>query len=321
MIDSNKIKELIINSSNVVITSHKSIDLDALGSILGLYYICNNFNKEAYIILEDEKNESEIKRALSEIKIKDDISCFNLNEINKLINDRTLLIVVDTNKESRIQNIELLKIKNKVLIDHHIKTKDSITDLAYEYLDTNESSSAEIIMDLVNDLNIYIPSHIATIMLSGIYTDTNGFALKTNENTHLCAATLYKFGADNREMSYLLKQNYNEYKRRQKLIMKTEFFDDIAITTGSNMIYDSIELAKASDVLLTFNNVSSSYVIAKIKDGMIGISARSLGEVDVEEVMQRFNGGGHKTDAAAQIKSNDVKDVKNKLLKYLGGIK
>ncbi len=320
MVNSNKIKELITSAHNIVITSHKNVDLDAIGSILGIYYTAKNYSKDMYIVLNDEKYEPEVRRTLSTIKKEDHIITNTYQEIKKNINDKTLLIIVDTNKKNRIQNVELLNIKDKILIDHHIKTDSSVDDAIYEYVDNNESSTAEIVMDLINDLNVYIPSYIATIMLAGIYVDTNGFILKTNENTHLCASLLYKFGADNKEAEHLLKQNYNEYKRRQKLIMKTEFYDDIAITTGRNMIYDTAELAKSSDVLLTFNNVEASYTIARIDKDTIGISARSLGNKDVETVMKHFNGGGHKTDAATQINGRDVNIIKEELLKYLRGI-
>lgn len=319
MINSNKIKQLIENSSNVVIVSHKNIDLDALGTDLGLYFICKSFGKDAYIIVEDETFSPEIRRALSTIEKKDNITIKKYSDIKRFINDKTLLIIADTNKKSRLQNIELLEIKDKVLIDHHIKSDDEIQDLIYEYIDTNESSAAEIAMDLINEFNTYIPSEIATIMLSGIYIDTNGFILKTNENTHSCAATLYSFGADNKEASRLLKQNFNEYKRRQALIMKTEFYNEVAITISDELIYNTIELAKACDVLLTFNHVEAAYVIAKIDENTIGISARSLGNIDVEELMTHFGGGGHKTDAGAQVKESDVFKIKENLLNYIGG--
>lgn len=319
MIDSNKIKELILNASNVIITAHKNIDLDALGSMLGMYYISNNFNKDTFLLIEDEKNEPEVRRALSKIRRADKIIPKKYNEIIENINENTLLIITDMNTGNRIQNIELLNIKNKILIDHHIESEDIIEDINYKYLDVSQSSATEIVMNLINNLNIYIPSYVATIMLSGIYIDTNGFTLKTNENTHLCASNLYKFDASGKELKYLLKQNFNRYKIRQKLILRTEFYDTIAITTGGKVIYDSIELAKTSDALLTFNNVEAAYTIARINKNTIGISARSLGSTDVQKIMLHFNGGGHKTDAATQLEGVDVDIVKEQLLNYIRG--
>ena len=101
--------------------------------------------------------------------------------------------------------------------------------------------------------------------------------------------------------------------------MKTEFYNEVAITISDELIYNTTELAKACDVLLTFNHVEAAYVIAKIDENTIGISARSLGNIDVEEVMTHFGGGGHKTDAGAQVKESDVFKIKENLLSYIGG--
>ena len=116
-----------------------------------------------------------------------------------------------------------------------------------------------------------------------------------------------------------LKQNFNEYKRRQKLVLKTEFINNYAISYDES-VYIPIELAKASDVLLTFNDIEASFVIAKIDKNTIGISARSIGNIDVEKIMKHFNGGGHRTIAATQIKDTDIEKVKNDLIYYLGGL-
>lgn len=319
MIDYNIINELIKNSSNVIITAHKDIDLDALGSILGMYYIVSNAKKNTYILIEDEKSEPEVRRALSKVSRLDKIKPVKYFEIINEINDNTLLIIMDTNSSSRLQNIELLNIKNKILLDHHIEDGESINNLSYKYIDSNQSSSTEIVMKIINELNIYIPTYVATIMLAGIYIDTNGFRIKTNENTHECAANLYKFEANIKELHYLLKQNFARYERRQKLILKAEFYDTIAITTGGKYLYDNAELAKSSDTLLTFNGVELAFSIARINKDNIGISARSLGNVDVQKIMSHFNGGGHRTEAATSIPGNDVEIIKSELLNYLRG--
>lgn len=319
MIEYMMIENLINNSDEVFITAHKYIDLDALGSILGIYYIVNNLGKNAHIVIDDEEINPEVRRALSTIKKIDDIIPKTYDEIKDLITDKSLLIVCDTNKKTRVQNEELLKIKEKIVIDHHVESKNVIEDLSYKFIDTNSSSATEIVLDLINELNIYIPAEVATIMLAGMHIDTNDFTIKTSEKTHIYASMLYKFGADSKEAQYLLKQNFNEFKRRQKLTLGTEIYDGYAVTTSESE-YSSTELAKASDVLLTFNGVEASFSIAKLDDDIVGISARSLGNVDVEKVMLHFNGGGHKTDAACQIKGKNVEEVKKELLEFLGGL-
>ncbi|MBQ6282910.1 MAG: DHH family phosphoesterase [Bacilli bacterium] len=318
MLDSLKIEELIKSSSEVFITAHKNIDFDALGSILGMYYVANKIGKNVHVVIDDEDYSKEMKRAISSIK-ELDIIPKRYTDIKDRIDNKSLLIVTDVNVSKRLQNIKLLDIKNRVVIDHHIETKDCI-DTIYKYIDIMSSSACELVLKLINNLNIYIPSEVATIMLSGIYVDTNGFSLKTTKDTHESASLLYQFGADTNESQYLLKQNFNEYKRIQKLVLNTEFYDNIAITTGDGK-YLSTDLAKSSDTLLRFNSIEASFTIAKLDDNIVGISARSLGNIDVASIMNKFNGGGHKTDAAAQIKDCRVSDIKDKILEYLGGLK
>ena len=319
MIDFEKIIDIIKSSDEVFLTGHKNIDLDALGSLLGMYYLVNSMGKNAYVVIDDENKNTEVKRALSTIKRDNNIKTYNYLDIKNVITNDSLLIVTDTSKKNRLQNEELNKIKNKIILDHHVKTDDNIVNSTYEYIDTSSSSACEIVLEIISKLQIEIPSNVANIMLSGIYIDTNGFLLKTTEKTHFYTSFLYKFGVDNIEIQYLIKQNYNEFKRRQNLTLKTEFYDNIAISSSDSK-YSNVELAKACDVLLTFNNVEAAFVIAKLDDNLIGISARSLGNVDVEKVMNYFNGGGHKTDAACQIKEDNIEKVKDKLLKYLGGL-
>lgn len=319
MIDSFKIEKLIRSCNEVFITAHKHVDLDALGSILGMYYVANNFGKNAYIVIDDTEFGNDVLRTISTMKKVDDIVPVKFNDIKDKITNKSLLIVTDTNKNTRVQNEGLLKIKNKVVIDHHVESENIISDLIYKYIDITSSSSTEIILELINELNIYIPAEIATIMLAGIYIDTNGFLLKTSEKTHIYTSLLYKFGADSKEAQYLLKQNFNEFKRRQNLTLSTEMYDKFAISV-SDMKYFSSELGKACDVILTFDGVEAAFVIAKIDDDVVGISARSLGNIDVEKVMNHFGGGGHKTDAAAQIGGKSVAEVREKLLEFLGGL-
>ena len=319
MIDHLNVVNIIESSSEVFLTAHKNIDLDALGSILGMYFIVKNSGKNAYIIIDDEDVSTEVKRSLSSIKNTDNIDVYKYSDIVDKITNDSLLIVTDNSKINRLQNIKLNDIKNKIVIDHHIRTDDNIKDCTYEFIDITASSACEIVLELIKKLNIYIPTEIANIMLSGIYIDTNGFLLKTTEKTHFYASFLYQFGVDNIEVQYLLKQNFNEFKKRQILTLATEFYNNIAIST-SDLIYSSVELAKACDVLLTFNNVEACFVIGKLDDDIIGISARSLGNVDVAKIMNNFNGGGHKTDAACQIKNSNINEIKNELLNFLGGL-
>jgi len=315
-IDVKKITNVIEKSSNVIITAHKNLDLDALGSMLAMYYISTSLNKKTFILLDDEKFEFGVNRALE--KVSDlNITIDKSKKILKTTDDNTLLIILDVNKDYLLQNNEILnKIKKVIIIDHHIKGNTSIKNYLYEYINTEESSTCEIILDIINKLNIYIPSHIATVMLAGIAIDTNNFYLKTTINTYEALAKLKTFNADSSELQYLLKQDFSKYKEIQKIVINTKFYNDIGISFGRK-IYDKEDIAKSADSILLFQGVEASFVIGRVSKDEIGISARSLGNLDVQKVMVELGGGGHKTDAATQIKSSNIKEVYNKLLEIL----
>ena len=324
-INSKKIEELVSKSSNVIIVSHKHLDLDALGSCLGMHYICSGLNKNAYILVNDESHEDGVKRAfnkLEELKYKLNIN--NFNQVKKILNKDSLLVILDTNREQLLQSPDILKIKTKkILLDHHICGEDSIKKLDYEYINTEESSTAEIIIEIIDDLGIYIPSYAATVMLAGIFIDTNRFYLKTTKRTFKAGALLTKFGADMNELQYLLKQDFYEYTQRQKIVISTSFINkEMALAVGEDdKIYEKQNIAKAALTILQFKDIEASFVIAKTKENEISISARSLGEINVQQIMNRMGGGGHSTDAAAQLKGSTISEARELLLESIFGKK
>ncbi len=319
-IDSIKIEEAIRESSNVIITAHKDLDLDALGSILGFYYVVSKCDKEASLLIDDIFNENGVVTALKELeKLEYNIPILDYSNTN--FNKNSLLVIIDTSNKDRIQNTKIFSdIKNKIVIDHHVMGDFNEKDYIYSYINVEESSSSEIIADILIDLNIYIPKYVASIMLSGIMVDTNRFYLKTTKNTFEAAGILKKMGASINDIQYLFKQDFNEYIKRQEIIKSSIFIKNnilLAIANKDN-IYDNDELAKSADTMLTFNGVEAAFVIGYISNKEIGISARSLGKIDVQKIMKEFNGGGHKTEAAAQSKNKSIQEIKEELIRILG---
>lgn len=312
--DYNKIKLMLLDASNIIITSHKNVDFDALGSMLGMYYISTYLDKETHILMEDDVISYEVNRAIKLLD-KENIKFEKYNEIKDVIDSKTLLIVVDTNSIVRIQNKKVLNIKNILVLDHHIKNDDDEIKGEYKYIDEDRSSAIEIVLELSDNMNIYIPSVAASIMLAGIYIDTNGFMKKTTEKTHYYTSLLYKFGISLNDSRGFLKQNFKEYKVRQELILKAEVKDNIAIVCDDN-IYSSVVLAKVCDELITFVDINAAFVIAKIDEETVGISARSIDNLNVEKIMKKFGGGGHENEAACQVKS-DVSKIYDKLSSYI----
>ncbi len=321
MLDYKKIEDLIIESDNVVITAHKNLDLDALGAVLSMYFVCKKYNKKSTLMIDDVEFESGVDIALNKISSLDyNVEIKTYEELMESINSNTLLILVDTNKKEMVQNKNIFDIVNNIIvIDHHIKEEDYNINTKYEYINSDNSSMGEILVDLIKELDIYIPEYVATIILAGIIIDTNNFYLKTTKKTHYAASVLKELNADSKEMQYLLKQDFNNYIERQKIILKARFLkDNIAISNGElDKIYEKEDLAKTADTLLLFKNVEAAFVIGNIENNEIGISARSLGKIDVQEIMEKMGGGGHITDAATQLKNKTIEEVEETLISLL----
>lgn len=314
-----KFIDILNTHEKIILIPHNEVDLDALGSTLGLYTFLSTLQKEIYINIDEENLELGVKRALQ--KTKDLDMNINISKLGNIeVDSNTLLIMLDFHKKDMAQNPSIFKLSdNVIIIDHHIEGKESIKTCVLKYIDDEASSTVEIIYDLLEAENIMIPSYIATIMLAGITVDTNNFSIKTDSKTHEVAASLSKRGANSKEVQYLLKEDLKEYISMQKIIFNTETVDKIfAISVGKKTeIYDKEQLAKIADSLLQFDEIEASFCIGKINSNIIGISARSLGNIDVERIMNKLNGGGHLTEAACQMYNTTLEKAKSELLKIL----
>ncbi len=318
-----KFKEQVKKFNKIILVPHDEIDLDALSSSLGMYLLLEKFEKEVIINIDEDNTELGVKRALQKIKK------LNLNmNISKLesieISDNDLIIILDFHKKEMAQNKDIFRMcKNIIIIDHHVESKEYIQNYILKYIDDESSSTTEIVYDFLKEEDIMLPSYIATVMLSGITLDTSNFTIKTTDKTHEVAAELTKCGAMPKEVQYLLKEDLHEYIEMQKIIFNTEIIDKIyAISVGKKTsIYTKEQLAKIADSLLQFDEVEASFCIGKINSNIIGISARSLGNIDVEKIMNKLNGGGHLTDAACQMYNTTLEKAKAELLKILEKMK
>ncbi|MGN1000428.1 MAG: DHH family phosphoesterase [Bacilli bacterium] len=309
------IKKHLKKSSNVFIMGHKDIDLDAFGSAIGMYCYASYHKKEAYVILDDKKLEAGVKKALETYEEK--INIIKSREIDNLINDKSILFIVDVNKEHLLQNPRCLsKFNNIIVIDHHDTGKDSINyENALLFIDNESSSTCEIITKMLKNDNYLINSEIATTILAGIVLDTNNFVIKTDADTYYAAYYLGKCGADSRKVQYLLKQDIKEYIEMQKVITEVKIIKKIAISKGlQTRKYRREDLAKIADTILLFNNIEASFVIGKIDKG-IGISARSMGKINVGKIMEEFGGGGDNHEAAARILDKSLNEMVSEITK------
>jgi len=312
----NKINKIITNSKQIFIVGHKFLDLDALGSAIGMYYYISNLNKEVYIIVDDNTKEKAVAKIINETS--DIVRYITSSKALKLKHEDSVLMIVDTNKSYLLQNPILSDSFNtKIIIDHHQLTSDSIR-ANLMVVDTESSSTCEMVTEFLKENDFMIDSYLATILLSGIVLDTNNYVLKTNSNTFYYSYYLTICGALPQKVQYLLKQDLKKYIKRQKMITNVKIINHIALTKGaSNDKYRREELAKTADTLLLFDNISASFVVAKLDKNSIGISARSMGDINVGQVLTMFDGGGNFSEAAAVITGSSINDVEKKLLSIL----
>lgn len=310
------VKKLIKQHKTIFIVGHKNLDLDALGSALGLYHITKKYNRNSYIIVDDEIHELGVEKIINE---QESNLFITSQQAKDLKDNNSLLIVVDTNKINLLQNEELIdKFDDIIVIDHH-QTGDKTIKKGLQIIDESTSSTCQMISELIREFGIKISKEIATVILAGIVLDTNNFVLKTNSDTYYAAYFLTTLGAEPRKVQYYLKQDINDYIIRQTPITNVQVINGkYAITMGvDKLIYRREELAKIADTLLQFNGIESSFVLGKTSPNTIGLSARSEGTTDVGEIAEKLGGGGDRYEAAAQIESTDLNQIKEDVIKVL----
>ena len=309
--NSKKLKKLIRKSKNIFLMAHQNLDLDAIGSCLGMYTILKKIKKECFIIIDDETEEMGVKKILNEIE-----GCYNIIKSSDIPvylhknNKKNLLVILDTNKENLVQSPKSLEYFDRlVVIDHHELGKNSIED-GLIIIEENTSSASEMVVEIANIYNIEFSAYIATLLLAGIVLDTYNFTLKTNANTFYTAYYLTAYGASPKKVQYLLKQDIEMYKEQQKLLTNIETTNKIALAKGSQYItYRREELARVADTLLFFDNVEASFVIGKIGKTKVGVSARSLGNINISKTMEHLSGGGDALSGATVFDDKKISEV------------
>ena len=315
-----KLNRAIWNAKTVFLMAHKNLDLDALGSQIGMFMILNRKKRKCYIIIDDKTHELGVEKVLRELE-----GCIEIIRSEDIDNymypraSKNLLIVLDTNKKELVQSEEVLsKIKNKLIIDHHDIGKTTIEN-ATMIIDNKTSSTCEMIANLIEYYDVELESYYATIILSGIVLDTNNYTLNTNAETYYTSYYLASLGASAKKVQYLLKQNIEDYAERQKLLASIETIDGkVAFTKATPYTqYRREDLAKVADTLLFFNNIEASFVIGKIGKDTIGISARSLGNYDISKILEKLGGGGDSTSGAATFEDTTISKVEQELKKCI----
>lgn len=298
------LKQLIVQSNRVLIMGHKGADMDAFGSSLGIYRMCALSGTEAHIVI-DEVNDS-LHAIFTQAKAADNYSFITTQRAEKLITKETLIIVLDTHRPSYLERPELLETADRiVVIDHHRKAEDSIENTALSYIESYASSTAELVTEILQYAGgrKTLIKLEAEALLAGMYIDTNRFAVKTGVRTFEAAAWLRRSGADTTEVKRFFQTDLDDFRVRAKCIAAAEFYDNgvaMSVCEGENQEAQVIN-SQVADELLNIKGIKASFVAGRNDKGVTCVSARSLGEVNVQLIMEKLGGGGHLTTAGAQV--------------------
>jgi c-di-AMP phosphodiesterase-like protein len=303
---SHALRDLIKESDKVIIMGHRNPDMDSVGAAIGVLKAAHLSNKEGYIVLEGVN--PSIQKLMETIYEDEYLNRWFItpDQAMQITNQRSLAVVVDTHKATMVAEPKLLQLTpRKFVVDHHRRGEDFIQDATLVYMEPYASSTCELVTELLQYFNENMTLGVleATSLLAGIMVDTKSFSLRTGARTFEAASFLRRNGADTSLIQRLLKEDLEAYIQRAEVIKKAVvIYDYIALAvTEPNQKYPQLLIAQVADTLLTMTDVMASFVISERPDGLIGISARSLGQINVQVVMERMGGGGHLTNAATQV--------------------
>lgn len=314
---SQALKDLMEEATEIIVMGHQFPDMDAIGGCLGIRRIANMNQKKAWIVTNENQFSHDIHKLMDVIREQKDLreDIITPEEALEKLTPNTLVILVDVSRPVIAAAPELLEKANKiVVIDHHRRSQDFPKNPVLVYIEPYASSTGELITELFEYQNNYAESIQpieATAMLGGIIVDTRNFTLRTGSRTFDAASYLKSVGADTILIQRLLKENVETYLLRSHLLNSLILLDNnIGIVQGEeNHTYPTVVAAQTADMMLSMENIDASFVVTKREDGRIGISGRSLGNKNVQRVMEKMGGGGHFSNAATQLSDTTIEEA------------
>ena len=314
---------LIKSSSNIVVMGHAMMDMDALGACLGIKAICTRLEKKCRMVVDLKNTESKARSAFTSSFSKEELEEIMISPSQALdvITPNTLLVVVDVHIPAMVMAPKLLDKSTKVVvIDHHRRGEEYIESPVFNHIDPAASSTCEIIAEFIRFCSISprveIPSMYATIMLSGIFLDSNHFKSKvTGLRTFESCTILKEYGADNSMADDFLKDDYEEYSVVTELVSKLEHpaYGVVCAFAPEDKVVDDSSISKAANLCMTLKGNHACFVCAHTSPKRVKISARSDGSINVQLLAEKLVGGGHFSSAAITFDNSRISDIKDAL--------
>ncbi len=297
------LKLLMTQSNRIFIMGHSNPDMDSFGAALGIYRVAKSIGKEAYIILNSYNNT--LEDIVQDAKSLEQYEFLTSEKALALADGSSLGVVVDTHRPILVESLELLeKINRTVVIDHHRRTEGDLPNVLLSYMESYASSASELVSEIVQYAceKKALTKLEADALLAGIMVDTNRFAVKAGVRTFEAASWLRRAGADLENVRRYFQADVESFRLRAMCIANAQFFDNgvaMAVCPGENPDAQIVN-SQVADELLTIKGIKASFVAGRNMKGQTVVSARSLGDMNVQLIMEEFGGGGHFNTAGAQ---------------------
>lgn len=314
------IRDLAMNSQNVLIVGHSDMDFDCFGAAIGMSRIIQSYQRNTFIVLGNGGIESKLEATIEAHyeHLQEGHRFVDESSAKELIRPNTLLIMVDHHLARISNSPELIPMARKIaIIDHHRRMRNFEFNPILAYIETSSSSTTEMVTEFFNyqRKDVTMSSLEATIMLAGMIVDTNHFRTHTGTRTFEAASVLKDMGADPTLADRFLRDDFDEFDLRSKMLSRAELHGPYIIAAIEDIVSRTM-VAQVANQLLQIQGVEASFVIAPLDQQVVSLSARSNGQVNVQLIMENMGGGGHFTVAAVQ-KKKPVKEVKAELIETL----
>lgn len=318
-VTASSLMELIGQSSRVFIMGHKNADLDSVGAAVGICCMCRKKGKQANIVIDLEKNAS--KRLIEEIRQVPEYADVFISGTEAMVtcDNRSILIVVDTNRPDQVEYSSLLEAINKIcVVDHHRRAADYINPVVVNLHEPYASSASELVTELLTygvESSDVLPIEAKSLM-AGICLDTKFFNVRTGERTFEAAAALRRMGADTTDVKVLLQNDFQDTIAKYQIIKSSRLYKDELAIAALNYGTSRILAAQAADDMLNISGITASFVLYPDEEQIV-ISARSIGKVNVQMILEPLGGGGNTMIAGAQLKNTEVKEALDRLVESI----
>lgn len=313
------ISDKIRSVDQVFVVGHKNLDMDALGSAVGMQLFASNLTENSYALYDEEQMSPDIERAVSFLEKEGVTKLLSVKEAMGLVTNRSLLILVDHSKTALTLSKEFYDLFTQtIVIDHHRRDQDFPDNAVITYIESGASSASELVTELIqfqNSKKNRLSRMQASVLMAGMMLDTKNFTSRVTSRTFDVASYLRTRGSDSIAIQEIAATDFEEYREVNELILQgRKLGSDVLIAEAQDSkCYDTVVISKAADAMLAMSGIEASFVLAKNTQGFISISARSRSKLNVQRIMEELGGGGHFNLAAAQIKDLTLSEAGEKL--------